>query len=67
MNVMIRPNVAHNIRTVWFLAAMIPVVLIATALGMTTLLLTSPLMLYATLRGKHLKNPWRKPLNVRQE
>jgi hypothetical protein len=53
---------AHKIRTIWFLTAMIPLILAVGILGVASLVLTSPLMIYAGIRGKHLKNPWRKPL-----
>ncbi len=55
-------STAHKIRTIWFLTAMIPLVLAVGILGVASLVLTSPLMIYAGIRGKHLKNPWRKPL-----
>ncbi len=54
------PETAEKIRTLWFLTAMIPLMLLAGALGAVSLLLTSPLMVYAGIRGKHLKDPWRK-------
>ncbi|MBI5250804.1 MAG: hypothetical protein HY912_15040 [Desulfomonile tiedjei] len=57
-----QPNVAHKIRTIWFLTAMIPLIIVVGVLGVASLVLTSPLMIYATVQGKHLKNPWRKPL-----
>jgi hypothetical protein len=64
-NEKMQPNVAHKIRTIWFLTAMIPLVMVVAILGLASLVLTSPLMLYASIRGKHLKNPWRKPLYAR--
>lgn len=53
---------AQKIRTIWFLTAMIPLIVIVGILGAASLVLTSPLMIYAGITGKHLKNPWRKPL-----
>ncbi len=51
---------AEKIRTLWFLTAMIPLMLLAGCLGVFSLVLTSPLMVYANIRGKHLKDPWGK-------
>jgi len=52
---------AAQIRTVGFLMAMIPVAAAAAILGLLSLVLLSPLMIYAAFRGKHLKSPWRSP------
>ncbi len=52
---------AAQLRTLWFLAAMIPLVLFLFLLGLLTLVVASPLTIYAGIRGKHLKDPWRKP------
>ncbi|MFC1834401.1 hypothetical protein ACFL2Q_06670 [Thermodesulfobacteriota bacterium] len=49
---------AHQIRTIGFLLAMLPVILLGILLGVFTVLLTLPLQIYAGIRGKHLKNPW---------
>jgi hypothetical protein len=51
---------ATRIRTIWFLFAMIPVVIVTGLLGLFSLVLCSPLMIYAGIRGKHLKDPWSK-------
>ncbi len=51
---------ANKIRTIWFLFAMIPVAMLTGFLGLLSLVLCSPLMIYATIRGKHLKDPWGK-------
>lgn len=51
---------AEKIRTFWFLTAMIPLMLLAGCIGILSLILTSPLMVYANIRGKHLKDPWGK-------
>ncbi|HMK36562.1 MAG TPA: hypothetical protein VK463_15925 [Desulfomonilaceae bacterium] len=54
---------ANKIRTIWFLFAMIPVVFFVGLLGLVSLVLMSPLMIYAKICGKHLKDPFRrKPL-----
>ncbi len=47
------------IRTIWFLVAMIPVMLMVWLLGMLSLVLVSPLIIYAGLKGTHLKDPLR--------
>ena len=52
---------AAQIRTIGFLMAMIPVAAAAAVLGLISLALMSPLMVYAAFRGKHLKSPWRSP------
>ncbi|MEW6532803.1 MAG: hypothetical protein AB1473_18375 [Thermodesulfobacteriota bacterium] len=52
---------AAQIRTVGFLMAMIPVAVATAILGLVSLVLMTPLMIYAAFRGKHLKNPWRSP------
>lgn len=51
------PLWAPKIRTIWFLTAMIPVVVVTAFVGMLSLLLVSPLILYASVTGKHLKDP----------
>ncbi len=48
---------AEKIRTIWFLAAMIPVVIVTAAVGLLSLVLVSPLIVYAFIKGKHLKDP----------
>jgi hypothetical protein len=53
-------RVASRIRTIWFLFAMIPVAVFTALLGLLSLVLCSPLMIYATVVGKHLKDPWSK-------
>jgi hypothetical protein len=52
---------AAQVRTVGFLIAMIPVAVATAILGLVSLVLMTPLMIYAAFRGKHLKNPWRSP------
>jgi len=52
---------AAQIRTIGFLTAMIPVAIAAAVLGLISLALMSPLIVYAAFRGKHLKSPWRSP------
>jgi len=53
-------KIAGQIRTIWFLVAMIPLVLLTFFLGIVSLVVASPLTIYAGMRGKHLKDPWRK-------
>ncbi len=53
--------ISARIRTVGFLMAMIPMVGVVTLLCLLSLVLISPLMVYAIVRGKHLKDPWKKP------
>lgn len=55
-----RRAVAEKIRTAWLLSAMIPVVLLSFLLGLLSLVIASPLTIYASIMGKHLKDPRRK-------
>ena len=48
---------AAAIRTIWFLFAMILPLIFVGFLGLLSLAITSPLMLYAAIVGKHLKDP----------
>jgi hypothetical protein len=48
---------AARIRTIWFLTAMIPVMVIAGILTLLAVLASSPLMIYSGLKGGHLKDP----------
>jgi hypothetical protein len=57
------PRTANKLRTIWFLFAMIPMVVVTGLLGILSIVLLSPLMIYATIRGKHLKDPWQKKRN----
>lgn len=57
---------ATECRTIWFLIAMIPGMVVAFFVGLLSLVLTTPLMVYASIRGKHLKDPWRDPHRTRQ-
>lgn len=50
---------AEKIRTIWFLLAMIPVVMVTAVVGVLSLVLVSPLILYAFVAGKHIKDPRR--------
>jgi hypothetical protein len=52
-----RSPLMAKIRTLWFLTAMIPVALVALLLGILTLIVTLPLIIFAALTGKHLKDP----------
>jgi hypothetical protein len=49
--------VAASIRTIWFMTAMILPLILVWLLGILSLVITSPLMLYAKILGKHLKDP----------
>ncbi len=49
---------AQPVRTIWFIAAMIPVLVLVAVLSLLSLVLMTPLMVYAAIRGKHLKDPW---------
>ncbi len=51
------PQLADMIRAAWFVLAMIPVVAVSGALAFFALVLCAPLMLYAAITGKHLKDP----------
>jgi hypothetical protein len=51
-------RLATKIRTIWFLIAIIPVIAIAGLLGLFSIVLVSPLIVYASIKGKHLKDPW---------
>jgi hypothetical protein len=55
------PAIAARIRTVGFLFAMIPMVGAVLVLCLMSLVLISPLIVYAVIRGKHLKDPWKRP------
>ncbi len=48
---------AASIRTIWFMVAMILPLMLAWFLGMLSLVITSPLMLYSKIVGHHLKAP----------
>ena len=48
---------AAAIRTIWFMFAMILPLIFVGFLGLLSLVITSPLMLYAAIVGKHLKDP----------
>lgn len=52
---------AARIRTVGFLCAMIPFVGVVFLLCLLSLVLISPLMVYALIKGEHLKDPWKRP------
>ncbi len=49
--------VAVVIRTIWFMFAMIPPLIFVGFLGLLSLVITTPLMIYAAIVGKHLKDP----------
>lgn len=58
-----KPWVA-KVRTLVFLTVMAPVLLAFTVLILCSLILVSPLMIYAGFRGKHLKDPRKNPHNL---
>jgi hypothetical protein len=60
MRICIDARTGTMIRTVWFLVAMIPLLLLVGLMGMFSLVLVSPLIIYAGLKGTHLKDPLRK-------
>lgn len=49
----------HQMRALLLSAVMAPAIVVGAVLGALSLLVTSPLMIYAAIRGKHLKDPWR--------
>jgi hypothetical protein len=53
-----------KIRTLLFLTAMAPVLLAFALLMVCSLILVSPLMIYAGIRGKHLKDPRKNTHNL---
>jgi hypothetical protein len=55
-----RRALADTIRTAWLLLAMIPVAVLSALFGLLTLVIASPLTIYASIMGKHLKDPRRK-------
>ncbi|MFH0824736.1 MAG: hypothetical protein V2B18_18440 [Pseudomonadota bacterium] len=46
-----RPSFVAPVRTLWFMLAMIPAVLLAVVLVFVVLLVTSPLLLHSVLTG----------------
>lgn len=54
-----RPEWAAGIRTIWFLTAMIPVVILTALIGVLSLVIVSPLIVYAFVTGRHIKDPRR--------
>jgi len=57
-----KPWVA-KVKTLVFLTVMAPLLLAFTVLVLCSLILVSPLMIYAGIRGKHLKDPRKNPDN----
>ena len=53
--------VAAQIRTIGFLLAMIPLLILVALACVLSLVLVSPLIVYAAMCGKHLKDPWKRP------
>jgi hypothetical protein len=51
-----------KVKTIWFLFALIPIMLATLLVAVSLLVLGTPLIVYAWIRGKHLKNPWRNSL-----
>jgi hypothetical protein len=58
---------AAAIRTIWFMCAMILPLIFVGLLGALSLLATTPLMLYARIVGKHLKDPRTKNRDLDQQ
>ncbi|HTY25172.1 MAG TPA: hypothetical protein VMC85_18720 [Desulfomonilaceae bacterium] len=56
--------VAPKIRTIWFMFAMIVPLIFAGILTLLSLVLTTPLMIYAGIVGKHLKDPRSKQSSI---
>lgn len=54
-----KPFSLEKIQTICFLVLMIPVLATAAVLFLLSLVLCTPLMIYASIKGVHLKNPWR--------
>jgi predicted CDP-diglyceride synthetase/phosphatidate cytidylyltransferase len=52
---------APKIRTIWFMVAMIPLVIMSGALCILVLIIVSPLTAYAFVTKKHLKPPGSRP------
>jgi hypothetical protein len=53
-------TIGATIRTTWILLAMIPVVVLSALVGLLAIVIASPLTIYASIAGKHLKDPRRK-------
>ena len=58
---------AAAIRTIWFMCAMILPLIFVGLLEVLSLLATTPLMLYARIVGKHLKDPRTKNRDLEQQ
>ena len=50
----------EKIRTIGFLLLMAPILAVVALIFCLSLILCTPLMIYAFINGKHLKNPWRR-------
>jgi hypothetical protein len=61
-----RSEIAVKVRTLWALFAMIPLVVLAVSIGVLSVLICTPLMVYAGIRGKHLKDPFKGSLGPRR-
>jgi hypothetical protein len=59
MNYYFDPKTSAMIRTIWFMFATIPLMLFVALLGLLSVGMVSPLIIYAGLKGKHLKDPLR--------
>jgi len=51
---------AEKIRTIWFLFALIPLGMAVAAIGILSLIICLPLIIYSSVVSTHLKNPLRK-------
>lgn len=59
------PDLAVRLRTIWALFAMIPLMILVLCIGALAVVASSPLIVYAAIRGKHLKNPVRNSVRPR--
>jgi len=57
-----RSGLLTRAKTIGFILALIPVMLAALLVGLLSLVIASPLMVYASILGKHLKDPRKNSL-----
>ncbi len=55
---LLHPIDAGIIRTFWFITAMVPILMLVCCLLVIAFILMIPVMLYAGIKGVHLKDPW---------
>lgn len=58
-------EIAVKVRTVWSLVAMIPLIVLVLCMGVLSVLICTPLIVYAGIRGKHLKDPFKGSLGTK--